>query len=143
MSMRDIIDMAADRGVFIDQSQSLNLFMENPNAGKLTSMHFYAWKKGLKTGMYYLRSKAASSAIKFTVSKNAKSEIEPVLNTNEQVKTFEAPEIKVTASVEPVTVSAASPVAMSPVSDITVSYSTEQQISCSIDDPDGCIACGS
>jgi ribonucleoside-diphosphate reductase alpha chain len=74
MSMRDIIDMAADRGAFIDQSQSLNLFMENPNAGKLTSMHFYAWKKGLKTGMYYLRSKAASSAIKFTVAKNAKQE---------------------------------------------------------------------
>ncbi|MDB2581579.1 ribonucleoside-diphosphate reductase subunit alpha, partial [Schleiferiaceae bacterium] len=54
ISMRDILDMAADRGVFIDQSQSLNLFMEAPNMGKLTSMHFYAWKKGLKTGMYYL-----------------------------------------------------------------------------------------
>jgi ribonucleoside-diphosphate reductase alpha chain len=55
MSMRDIIDMAADRGLFIDQSQSLNLFVEAPNMGKLTSMHFHAWKKGLKTGMYYLR----------------------------------------------------------------------------------------
>ncbi len=71
MSMRDIIDMAADRGMFIDQSQSLNLFVESPNMGKLTSMHFYAWKKGLKTGMYYLRTKAASAAIKFTVKKKA------------------------------------------------------------------------
>ena len=67
ISMRDILDMAADRGIFIYQSQSLNLFMEAPNMGKLTSIHFYAWKKGLKTGMYYLRSKPASSAIKFTV----------------------------------------------------------------------------
>lgn len=62
-----IIDMAADRGAFIDQSQSLNVHMTNVNFGKLTSMHFYAWKKGLKTGMYYLRSKAATDAIKFTV----------------------------------------------------------------------------
>ena len=97
MSMRDIIDMAADRGAFIDQSQSLNLFVENPNAGKLTSMHFYAWKKGLKTGMYYLRSKAASSAIKFTVAKNAKPEVEPIVNTKEQVKEYEEP--KATAAV--------------------------------------------
>src|SRR5690606_631649 len=69
LSMRDIIDMAADRGAFIDQSQSLNLFVESPNMGKLTSMHFYAWKKGLKTGMYYPRTKAASQAIQFTVAK--------------------------------------------------------------------------
>jgi ribonucleoside-diphosphate reductase alpha chain len=69
MSQRTIIDMAADRGAFICQSQSLNLFISDPNFGKLTSMHFYAWKKGLKTGMYYLRSKAASDAIKFTVDK--------------------------------------------------------------------------
>ena len=67
MSMRDIIDMAADRGLFIDQSQSLNLFVEAPNMGKLTSMHFHAWKKGLKTGMYYLRTKAKAAAIQFTV----------------------------------------------------------------------------
>ena len=77
ISMKDILDMSADRGLFIDQSQSLNLFMENPNMGKLTSMHFYAWKKGLKTGMYYLRSKAASSAIKFTVKKNAQTDMSP------------------------------------------------------------------
>ncbi|MEM1319500.1 MAG: ribonucleoside-diphosphate reductase subunit alpha [Bacteroidota bacterium] len=68
LSQKVIIDMAADRGAFICQSQSLNLFVENPNFGKLSSMHFYAWQKGLKTGMYYLRSKAAVDPIKFTLS---------------------------------------------------------------------------
>jgi ribonucleoside-diphosphate reductase alpha chain len=67
IKQKAVIDMAADRGAFIDQSQSLNLFVENPNFARLTSMHFYAWKKGLKTGMYYLRAKAAADAIKFTV----------------------------------------------------------------------------
>ncbi|MEX2568355.1 MAG: ribonucleoside-diphosphate reductase subunit alpha, partial [Cyclobacteriaceae bacterium] len=70
ISQKVIIDMAADRGAYICQSQSMNLFLEEPNFGKLTSMHFYAWKKGLKTGIYYLRSKAASSAIQFTVDKS-------------------------------------------------------------------------
>ncbi|PWJ43285.1 ribonucleoside-diphosphate reductase subunit alpha [Sediminitomix flava] len=69
LSQKSIIDMAADRGAYICQSQSLNLFVSDPNFGKLTSMHFYAWKKGLKTGMYYLRTKAATDAIKFTVDK--------------------------------------------------------------------------
>jgi len=69
LSMKDIIDMARQRGYFIDQSQSLNLFMQDPDFGKLTSMHFYAWKSGLKTGMYYLRTKSAVNAIQFTVSK--------------------------------------------------------------------------
>lgn len=67
IKQKDLIDMAADRGAYIDQSQSFNVHMQNPNFGKLTSMHFYAWKKGLKTGMYYLRTKAAADAIKFTV----------------------------------------------------------------------------
>ncbi len=77
IKQKDVLDMAADRGAYIDQSQSLNIFMDAPNFGKLTSMHFYAWKKGLKTGMYYLRTKAATDAIKFTVDKTtlgAKSE---------------------------------------------------------------------
>ena len=69
MSMKDIIDMARHRGFFIDQSQSLNLFMEGATMSKLTSMHFYAWKSGLKTGMYYLRTKSAVDAIKFTLKK--------------------------------------------------------------------------
>jgi len=70
ISQKIIIDMAADRGAYICQSQSMNVFLQEPNFGKLTSMHFYAWKKGLKTGMYYLRSKAATSAIQFTVDKS-------------------------------------------------------------------------
>ncbi len=71
ISQKAIIDLSADRGAFICQSQSMNLFVENPNFGKLSSMHFYAWQKGLKTGMYYLRSKAASDPIKFTVTQEA------------------------------------------------------------------------
>jgi len=71
ISQKVIIDMAADRGAYICQSQSMNIFMQDPNFGKLTSMHFYAWKKGLKTGMYYLRSQAATAAIKFTLDKSA------------------------------------------------------------------------
>ena len=68
LKQKHIIDMAADRGQFICQSQSLNLFMEAPNFSKLSSMHFYAWQKGLKTGMYYLRSRPSSKAIQFTVA---------------------------------------------------------------------------
>ena len=74
MSMKDIIDMSRQRGYFIDQSQSLNLFMENATFSKLTSMHFYAWKSGLKTGMYYLRTKSAVDAIKFTLNNEKKAE---------------------------------------------------------------------
>ena len=79
MSMKDIIDMSRQRGYFIDQSQSLNLFMEGATMAKLTSMHFYAWKSGLKTGMYYLRTKSAVDAIKFTL-KNTK----PALTTESE-----------------------------------------------------------
>jgi ribonucleoside-diphosphate reductase alpha chain len=77
LSMRDIIDMSRQRGYFIDQSQSLNLFMEGATMAKLTSMHFYAWKSGLKTGMYYLRTKSAVDAIKFTLDKKKKEETVP------------------------------------------------------------------
>lgn len=77
LSMKDIIDMSRHRGYFIDQSQSLNLFMENANLSKLTSMHFYAWKSGLKTGMYYLRTKSAVDAIKFTLSREDKKKETP------------------------------------------------------------------
>lgn len=104
---RGLIDMAADRGAFICQSQSLNLFVPSPNFGKLTSMHFYAWEKGLKTGMYYLRTKAAADAIKFTVDQAA---------LQDQPKT-EATPVTVEAGME--------------------------QITCSLDDPEGCEACGS
>jgi len=74
LSMKDIIDMSRHRGYFIDQSQSLNLFMEGATMAKLTSMHFYAWKSGLKTGMYYLRTKSAVDAIKFTLDNKKKAE---------------------------------------------------------------------
>lgn len=106
---RALIDMAADRGAFICQSQSLNLFVPSPNFGKLTSMHFYAWEKGLKTGMYYLRTKAAADAIKFTVDQAALTEQPNAESTTEL--------ISVDAGME--------------------------QISCSLDNPEGCEACGS
>ncbi len=79
IKMRTIIDMAADRGAYICQSQSLNLFVNQPNASKLTSMHFYAWKKGLKTGMYYLRTQAAAQAVKFTVENQGGKNMEAVI----------------------------------------------------------------
>jgi ribonucleoside-diphosphate reductase alpha chain len=120
MSMRDILDMAADRGIFVDQSQSLNLFVEAPNMAKLTAMHFHAWKRGLKTGMYYLRTKAAASAIKFTVTKQAKSEVTPIT--------------------ESVPAAAAKPAAFStPVQEA----STADLLACSLDNPEACEACGS
>ena len=81
MSMKDIIDMSRHRGYFIDQSQSLNLFMEGATMAKLTSMHFYAWKSGLKTGMYYLRTKSAVDAIKFTIDNKEKVESVSALST--------------------------------------------------------------
>ena len=83
IKQRNIIDMAADRGAYICQSQSMNLFVDNPNTSKLTSMHFHAWKKGLKTGMYYLRTQAATQAVQFTVEKQGSNEINPVIPSTE------------------------------------------------------------
>ena len=103
ISQRRIIDMSADRGAFICQSQSLNLHVLNVNFGKLTSMHFHSWKRGLKTGMYYLRTKAAADAIKFTVQKQAAETLEP----------------------------------------LNVSAQNQSDMACSLDDPEGCEACGS
>ncbi|MFZ5976152.1 MAG: ribonucleoside-diphosphate reductase subunit alpha [Hydrotalea flava] len=94
IKQRNIIDMAADRGAFICQSQSLNLFVDAPNSSKLTSMHFYAWKKGLKTGMYYLRSQAATQAVQFTVEKQAEITAQPVIPVAEA-----AAETDVTATI--------------------------------------------
>jgi ribonucleoside-diphosphate reductase alpha chain len=91
IKMRSIIDMAADRGAYICQSQSLNLFINQPNASKLTSMHFYAWKKGLKTGMYYLRTQAASQAVKFTVENQGGKNMEPVIPEHVQQVADEIP----------------------------------------------------
>jgi len=117
---RTIIDMAADRGAYICQSQSLNIFMESPNMAKLTSMHFYAWKKGLKTGMYYLRTKAAADAIKFTVQTQAEPAMTPVVNTQPEIKQVE---LQAAGMVE-----------------VNQGMS---EISCSLDNPEACEACGS
>ncbi len=92
LSMKDIIDMSRQRGYFIDQSQSLNLFMEGATMAKLTSMHFYAWKSGLKTGMYYLRTKSAVDAIKFTLQTSKKEE--PVAEVVEVDNTVETAQHK-------------------------------------------------
>ena len=118
ISQRVVIDMAGDRGAYICQSQSLNIFMENANFGKLTSMHFYAWEKGLKTGMYYLRTKAATDAIKFTVDKSQLSQ----------------PKAEVVIESAPVTVS------MNITPD-TLSQKNVDAIACSIDNPDSCESC--
>merc|ERR1719336_845154 len=84
-SQKHLIEMAADRGAFIDQSQSFNVHMTNCSTGKLTSMHFYGWKKGLKTGMYYLWSKAAADAIKFTVNQAALDKDAQAKRAQEQI----------------------------------------------------------
>jgi len=94
LSMKDIIDMSRHRGYFIDQSQSLNLFMEGATMAKLTSMHFYAWKSGLKTGMYYLRTKSAVDAIKFTLSNKKKEQQVPEAAAVVEVSQAEASAIK-------------------------------------------------
>ena len=85
LSMKDIIDMSKQRGYFIDQSQSLNLFLEGATMAKLTSMHFYAWKSGLKTGMYYLRTKSAVDAIKFTLDSKSDSEPKKEVKVKQEV----------------------------------------------------------
>jgi ribonucleoside-diphosphate reductase alpha chain len=98
MSMKDIIDMSRQRGYFIDQSQSLNLFMQDANYSKLTSMHFYAWQSGLKTGMYYLRTKSAVDAIKFTLNNDKKVEEIPDEAEPMSVEEYKAMLMKAQAS---------------------------------------------
>jgi ribonucleoside-diphosphate reductase alpha chain len=117
IKQKTIIDMAADRGAFICQSQSMNLFMENPNFGKLSSMHFYAWEKGLKTGIYYLRSKAAADPIKFTISAETHKTITNVA--------------------ERVTASSANGAG------VVSKEAAKDQIACSLDNPESCELCGS
>ena len=140
ISQKAIIDMSADRGAFICQSQSLNIHLTDPNFGKLTSMHFYAWKKGLKTGMYYLRSTAAADAIKFTLDKATIQQTTPV-------------EAEATATVlEDVAV--APVVAAASEAQQTIRYEqtpsllndydqNRADMACSLDNPDACEACGS
>ena len=104
LSMKDIIDMARHRGYFIDQSQSLNLFMEGATMAKLTSMHFYAWKSGLKTGMYYLRTKSAVDAIKFTLDDTKKKEpVKETVDAASAVAAVPSPAETAQIPVEPLT----------------------------------------
>ena len=132
IKQRTVIDMAAERGAYICQSQSLNLFIADPNFAKLTSMHFYACDKGLKTGMYYLRTKPASSAIKFTVDKE--NEMTP--HTAGQVV------MATTTTATATTVISSAP------NDVVTHFtddnpSISDQLSCSLDNPDECVMCGS
>ena len=120
IKQRTIIDMAADRGAYIDQSQSLNLFIQDANFAKMSSAHFYAWKKGLKTGMYYLRTKAAADAIKFTVDQDALQQQPTFVLGNEDQLVVDRGQGHV------------------------LSFDEQQaQLSCSIDNPEDCEACGS
>ncbi len=133
LSMKDIIDMSRHRGYFIDQSQSLNLFMENANYSKLTSMHFYAWKSGLKTGMYYLRTKSAVDAIKFTLKKENKKEPEPAF-----AEAVEAPVTKAAP------VAKAAPISREPESSSLTPEELRAIIAQSKEaEGDDCLMCGS
>ncbi len=128
ISQKAIIDMAADRGAFICQSQSLNLFVENATMAKLSSMHFYAWQKGLKTGMYYLRSKAAVEPIKFSLSEKHQRKYVNANQMNSVDTAFEEPrqnEPKMSNSLDNMT--PAMDVASGPV--------------CTMEE--GCVMCGS
>jgi len=131
ISQKSIIDMSADRGAYICQSQSLNIHITNPNFGKLTSMHFYAWKKGLKTGMYYLRSTAAADAIKFTLDKSAIQQSTTVENkVAEPVVAFQTLQTEGQKEIQ----------YESTVGD----YDQKRaDMACSLDNPDACEACGS
>jgi ribonucleoside-diphosphate reductase alpha subunit len=135
ISQKAIIDMSADRGAFICQSQSLNIHITNPNFGKLTSMHFYAWKKGLKTGMYYLRSTAAADAIKFTLDKEAVKEVAAVEG-----------EVMIETAVLAEAAIAQTVVAENQQSIQYTAADYDQKradMACSLDNPDACEACGS
>ncbi len=134
ISQKTIVDMAADRGAFICQSQSLNVFMENANFGKLTSLHFHAWKSGLKTGMYYLRTKAATDAIKFTLDKSKISE--------PAAEKVQEPVLTAPTTTGPVSVEmAAQRVATMSVQAMTAEERAAAEISCSLDNPDNCEMC--
>ncbi|MFM7588246.1 MAG: ribonucleoside-diphosphate reductase subunit alpha, partial [Bacteroidota bacterium] len=126
ISQKAIIDMAADRGAYICQSQSMNIFMPNANFAKLTSMHFYAWKAGLKTGMYYLRTKAAVNAVKFTLDQTA---------TNQGIASSTSGSFAMQSPAAPTS---------TPITQAILSKDEAlAQVACSLDNPDACEACGS
>ncbi len=136
ISQKSIIDMSADRGAFICQSQSLNIHLTDPNFGKLTSMHFYAWKKGLKTGMYYLRSTAAADAIKFTLDKTAMNQ--PTASAVGEANAVAAAEATLAA------VATEAQQAIQYNAPSAADYDRKRaDMACSLDNPDACEACGS
>jgi ribonucleoside-diphosphate reductase subunit M1 len=113
ISQKSIIDMSADRGAYIDQSQSLNIHLQSPTFAQLTSMHFHGWRKGLKTGMYYLRTRAAVGAIQFTVSADIQAQAKA------QQKTGVSPVPVAAAAVAPVAaIAEVVPVKASPLSPV-------------------------
>jgi len=141
ISQKSIIDMSADRGAYICQSQSLNIHLTDPNFGKLTSMHFYAWKKGLKTGMYYLRSTAAADAIKFTLDKSVIKEpfVAEALPSMMVAESVIAPAV---AEIMPDGSQAQQTIQYEQVS--LADYDQKRaDMACSLDNPDACEACGS
>jgi ribonucleoside-diphosphate reductase alpha chain len=125
IKQKTILEMAADRGAYICQSQSLNIHIQDVNFGKLTSMHFHAWKLGLKTGMYYLRTKAAADAIKFTIEKQAEVQIEQTNNVNETELQYAAHTAQAAASFS------------------ADAAQNQSDMACSLDNPEACEACGS
>ncbi len=135
LSQKVIVDMSADRGAYICQSQSLNLFVESPNFGKLSSMHFYGWQKGLKTGIYYLRSKAAVDPIKFTLDKKHQR-----VNSDGAADGVAVATVAATATAT-TTVAANGKDMASEAAKMLASDDVAPQ-ACSIDDPD-CLMCGS
>ena len=144
LSMKDIIDMSRQRGYFIDQSQSLNLFMENANYSKLTSMHFYAWKSGLKTGMYYLRTKAAVDAIKFTLDNTKKKEVPVSVAAEAEVAAATLPpsaEAAAAMQVEAIAVTSQAEIDIQPMSASEMKEMIEKAKEGQADDD--CLMCGS
>lgn len=150
ISVKTTMNMAADRGAFIDQSQSFNLHVAQPNYAKMSSIHFYAWKLGLKTGMYYLRTRPAANPIQFTVDKKRLAASRALNQTNgntsmtanstmnqssgENGSLNEQANFSIDENTEP------EPTANSSVADI------EQQMAamvCSLDNKDSCLMCGS
>ena len=141
IKQKTIIDMAADRGAFICQSQSMNVFMTDVNFAKLTSMHFYAWKAGLKTGMYYLRTKAAAQAVKFTVQQHA----EPAAGPSPVPQPQAEPQlVEVVASGVSVDTQMSAEAGQDlPAGPSMTIDEARAQMTCSLDNPDACEACGS
>ena len=110
ISQKKVLDLAADRGAFICQSQSLNVHLQAPTAGQLTSMHFYGWKRGLKTGMYYLRTRPAAQAIQFTLDHSLVSQVKQQKEQQEVQPVTEAAPIEHTVATTPPEVTTISPI---------------------------------